>query len=52
VALQVGGVSKIGSMIYAQLKTIDPTSRQRRRPTTLNQKQSKNNSRNEEKLAD
>jgi hypothetical protein len=30
-------VSKIESMKYAQLKTTDPTSRQRRRPTSLNQ---------------
>jgi hypothetical protein len=48
--LQVGGVSKIESMKCAQLITTDPTSRQRRRPTSLNQKPSKNNSRKEKKL--
>jgi hypothetical protein len=35
--LQVGGISKIESMKYAHLKTTDPTSRQRRHPTSLNQ---------------
>jgi hypothetical protein len=35
--LQVGGVSKIESMKYAQLKITDLTSHQRRRPPTLNQ---------------
>jgi hypothetical protein len=35
--LQVGGVSKIESMKCTQLKTIDPTSLHRRRPTSLNQ---------------
>jgi hypothetical protein len=47
--LQVGGVSKIKSMKYAQLKTTDPTSHQRRRLTSLNQYLSKNSSRREEK---
>jgi hypothetical protein len=35
-ALQVGGVSKIESIKYAQLKTIDLTSRQRRLLKSLN----------------
>jgi hypothetical protein len=48
--LQVGGVSKIELMHCTQLKTTDPTSHQRKRPTSLNQKPSKNNSRKEEKL--
>jgi hypothetical protein len=48
--LQVGGVSEIESMHCTQLKTTDQTSRQRKRPTSLNQKPSKNNSRKEEKL--
>jgi hypothetical protein len=48
--LQVGGVSKIKSMNCTQLKTTDPTSCQRKRPTTLNPKPSKDNSRKEEKL--
>jgi hypothetical protein len=34
--LQVGGVSKIESIKCTQLKTTDPTTRQRRRPTSLN----------------
>jgi hypothetical protein len=33
--LQVGEVSKIKSIKYAQLKTTDPTSRRRRSPTSL-----------------
>jgi hypothetical protein len=37
VTLQVGGVSKTESIKCTQLKTTDPTSRQRRRPTSLNQ---------------
>jgi hypothetical protein len=41
--LQVGGVSKIESIKYAQLKTTDPTSRQRKHPTSLSQKPSRNN---------
>jgi hypothetical protein len=49
--LQVGGVSEIDTMNCTQLKTTDPTSRQRRRSTSLNQKPSKNNSRKDEKLA-
>jgi hypothetical protein len=36
-SLQVGGVSKIESMKYAQLKTTNPTSPQRKCPTSLNQ---------------
>jgi hypothetical protein len=37
-------------MHYTQFKITDPASRQRKRPTSLNQKLSKNNSRKEEKL--
>jgi hypothetical protein len=44
--LQVGGVSKIESIHCTQLKTTD----QRKRPTSLNQKPPKHNSRKEEKL--
>jgi hypothetical protein len=43
--LQVGGVSKIKSIKYAQFKTTDPTFRQRRLPTS-----SKIKSRKKEKL--
>jgi hypothetical protein len=38
---QVGDVSKTESMKCTQLKTPDPISRQRKRPTSLNQKPSK-----------
>jgi hypothetical protein len=48
--LQFGEVSKIESMHCTQLKTTDLTSRQRKCPTSLNKKPSKNNSRKEEKL--
>jgi hypothetical protein len=50
ITLQVGGVSEVESMHCAQLKTTDSTSRQRGRPTSLNQKATKNHSRKEEKL--
>jgi hypothetical protein len=36
--LQAGGVSKIESAKHAQLKSADPTSHQRGRPTSLNLK--------------
>jgi hypothetical protein len=48
--LQVGGVSKTESIKCAQLKTTDPTSCQRRHPTSLNQYLSKNKLRKKEKL--
>jgi hypothetical protein len=38
------------SINCTRLKTTDPTFRQRKRPTSLNQKPSKNNSGKEEKL--
>jgi hypothetical protein len=48
--LQAWGVSKIESMNCTQPKTTDRTSHQRKRPTSLNQEPSKNNSGKEEKL--